>query len=330
MLVIPKFHCQRCFEAWLRDCDVPKDCTNPEDPVRGAPIALDERAHIFLKDQNVSYIEIRGSQTNINKRMRNVALTSSLLRNKLLANRDSRNDFSPRNQSGTNSSLGQSSRSRNQTRPSSEARAIPIDNDEKVPASPRGDQDQASGITDVLIKSGAAADAADGIRRYGGLTNSQARVFVNSSLLNAEAGPASGDQKHGISTSSQSNITGSGREQKSQASNYTGSSGAKKKPSRETLNGKSGGAGGKRSKRNRGGRNRGGKNGSKTNLPDSGGETSKTSVNDGEGSLSSPGGRNNAAGPNSKTLGKLNGRTKEYIIFLSSFISVVIKIRRLV
>lgn len=297
MLVIPKFHCQRCFEAWLRDSNVPKNCTNPEDPVRGAPIALDERAHIFLKDQNVSYIEIKGSQSTINKKMRNVALTSSLFRNKLLANRDSRNDFTTKDhQSGSKTSLGHSPKSKNHTRPSSEARAIPIDNEEK--ASNASCQDQASGVTDVLIKSGTTVDSADGIRRYGGLTNSQARVFVNSSLLNAEAGSASGDQKQ--RTTSQSTISG-GRELKSQASAY---SGAKKKLSRETLNGKSGG--GKRSKRNgRGGRNRGGKNGSKTNLPDSGGETSKTSVNhDDDGSSA----RNTAA--NSKTLGKLNGKNR--------------------
>lgn len=158
MLVIPKFHCQRCFESWMRDCTVPTDCAFPEDPVRGAPIALDERAHVFLKDQhNVSYIEITGSQSTLNKKFRNVSLTSSLLRNKLLSSRDSRNEFVLK-KPGTEGGFSSRSKINHPTRPNSEARAKPPENDEKASSSPRdrdvGNEDEAGGITDVLIKSG--------------------------------------------------------------------------------------------------------------------------------------------------------------------------------
>ena len=152
------------------------------------------------------------------------------------------------------------------------------------------------------------------MRRYGGLTNSQARVFVNSSLLNAEA--SSSEQKQRTVSSSQSNI---GKDQRLKNGTL-----AKKKSSRDALNKKTGtlgstggggGGGGKsRSKRNKGGRNRGGiKNGaagSKTNFGDSG-EDSKTSLNDDQENSSSQSGQtHNGVGPDSKGLGKGNSHNE--------------------
>ena len=312
----------------MKDGNVPKDCTLPEDPVRGAPIALDERAHIFLKDQNVSYIEIKGSQSILAKKLRNVRLTSSLFRrNKLLASRESSNEFSKDH----TDSKSQSPRLRNHARPSSEAIAKPIDNDEKMStvASSRSisgnNDDSVSGVTDVFIKYGTEAD---GIRRYGGLTNSQARVFVNSSLLNAEAGSSEKKQRTLSLSSSQSNNVSRSREQKIQSSNNIGV-GVKKKSSKDALNRKSSGSGGglgKKSKRSRGGKNRGGKNGSKSNLPDSG-EDSKISVTSGNDVLndisSSGAARNKDVGSNSKAMGKLHGKISSIFFFKIEFFPIV-------
>ena len=68
-------------------------------------------------------------------------------------------------------------------RPKSQASALAINSDEKSPQ-PHQSIDELSGITEINIKNN---EGVDGIRKYGGLTNSQARMFVNKSLIDAKA-----------------------------------------------------------------------------------------------------------------------------------------------
>ena len=274
ILVIPKFHCAKCYESWVTHHQVPEKCVHPEEPIRGAPIALDERAHIFLKDQNVSYIEIQGSQAMLNRKIRRPTLTSSALRAKImLSNRDSRTrhvDSKTGVETTTTRPTTTSTTSSKQTttimkRPDSEASAIEIASDEKshrpspllndIPVSHSQEEDSTHGITDVLIKSSNSGD--NGMRKYGGLTKSQAKIFVDKNSL-TKVEEAEQRQKQ---LSSSSNTTSS----------------LAKKSSKEGLFGKRGTN--KKNKRQRGGKGYTKKNGSKTRLVDQTGATEETLVN---------------------------------------------------
>lgn len=259
MLVIPKFHCQRCYEAWLKDLEVPQHCDLPENPIRGAPIALDDRAHVFLKDQNVSYIEIRGSQSTLNSKLRKATLTSSMLRSKLLSSRSSQNNNNLNNPSDSKAAMSPRKSKRQSHRPNSEASAINIVEDEKGPGAGKSEE-EISGITDVLISKTGEAEG-DGIRKYGGMTNSQARVFVNKSLLDAEATSEQKQQRQGASSQAAERVG-------SQASLTT----TKKRASKEGLNSKN-------SKKSRRGRRGGGnKKGSHPDLQGNSSSNSRTNI----------------------------------------------------
>jgi len=257
MLVIPKFHCQRCYEVWLKDLEVPQHCDLPENPIRGAPIALDERAHVFLKDQNVSYIEIRGSQSTLNSKLRKATLTSSMLRSKLLSSRSSQNNNNLNNHTDSKSVMLPNKSRRRHHRPNSEASAISIAGDEKRPGAGKSEE-EISGITDVLISKAGEAEG-DGIRKYGGMTDSQARVFVNRSLLDAEAASEQKQQRQRAESQAAERVG-------SQASMTT-----TKKKSKEGLHGKNS----KKSRRGR--RGVGNKKGSQTDLQHSS-STSTTNI----------------------------------------------------
>jgi len=265
-LVIPKFHCMKCYESWLINHQVPTHCEHPEQPIRGAPIALDERAQIFLKDQNVSYIEIQGSQALMNRKFRKPTLTSSALRARiLLSNRDSRTRHVD-SKTGVETVPTRPTTGKQTTtpkRPDSEASAIEIASDEKshrpspLLLARSHDEDSTHGITDVLIKSSNSGPN-DGMRKYGGLTNSQAKIFVDKNSL-TKVEEAEQRQKHYNSASR--NTT----------------SPLAKKSSKDGLFGKR--TYNKKNKRQRGSKGQARKNGSKTRLVDKTGATEETLVN---------------------------------------------------
>lgn len=212
ILVVPKFHCRRCYHTWLDGNEAPNNCDQPSDPVRGALIALDERAKVFLKDRDVSFIEIRGQCQSIYQSSGHRRPTFDFLREKGSIQHVRHNSFV--DNLGTDEEEKEEAVKMDKEETTSFSNAEPrmsVHYKLKKSATNQDGSSLKNTTSEECASSGAAKsskqkqnlistnekrvghvvadpnDAGDGIRKYGGMTNSQARVFVNRSLLDAEA-----------------------------------------------------------------------------------------------------------------------------------------------
>ncbi|XP_057293369.1 uncharacterized protein LOC130621992 isoform X2 [Hydractinia symbiolongicarpus] len=67
ILAVPVFHCPRCLDLWRKSKSIPEKCDEKSQPTRGKPIALDDEANYLLLSNNlgnISYIQIHGRNVN--------------------------------------------------------------------------------------------------------------------------------------------------------------------------------------------------------------------------------------------------------------------------
>jgi len=66
VLVVPVFHCPKCLDCWNRTRNLPETCVEEAQPTRGKPIALDESANAaLLDDENINIIQVRERRKRI-------------------------------------------------------------------------------------------------------------------------------------------------------------------------------------------------------------------------------------------------------------------------
>lgn len=204
IVVVPKFHCRCCYQSWLDGNEAPHNCDQPSNPIRGAPIALDERANAFLKDRDVTFIEIRGRSQSIYKGYGNRRLTFDFLRdnnkgsmrhirhNSFVDNMDgdNRGGYKEKDENESTSNLASRLSIHYKLKKSAKSKAseLSIALDKKMCSIVKGGENggERNGAEEKQNITTDSKDMGDSIQKYGGLTNSQARVFVNRSLLDAE------------------------------------------------------------------------------------------------------------------------------------------------